>query len=255
MFQEHAPVSHSRLFSKFATTVHMENTTLDKIITMKPINALLKTNMILHAILTSELVVSFIICENRKVFMSCVFRHIAFFGYLSYWIYFTISLNLVYLDSVYAIIPYFIFNYLSIFRYARLFYLTRNVPAFRILRLTFEACKQELQILVFLLGILVCLFGYVMFAVEFSQNAKISNAFKTIYWALITLTTVGYGDYVPVTAAGHVIAGACAVCGVIVLALPVGIIVSKFYKFYGYYELTMKRPKTFINNHIKAKDG
>jgi hypothetical protein len=109
--------------------------------------------------------------------------------------------------------------------------------------------------LVFLLAMLVCVFGYVMFAAEFTQNATITNAFVTVYWALITVTTVGYGDYVPVTAAGHVIAGACAVCGVIVLALPVGIIVSKFYKYYAFYELTMKRPKTIIDSLITAKDG
>ncbi|XP_045202054.2 potassium voltage-gated channel protein Shaw-like [Mercenaria mercenaria] len=252
-FQEDVSEAHSRLFSEFADTVDLENTTLARFVTRIPQKFPMVTNVVCHTILTLELVVSFIICENKKVFGTCVFRHIATFGYLSYWISFTICSNLIYLDSMYAIIACTMFNYLSIFKCARLFYLTRSVPAFRIMRLTFESSKQELKILIFLLGILVCVFGYVMFAAEFTQNAKITNAFKAVYWALITLTTVGYGDVVPNTAAVHVIAGACAVCGVLVLALPVGIIVSKFYKFYDYYDLAMRHSETFVKPLISQK--
>ncbi|AWM87621.1 cyclic nucleotide-gated ion channel [Microvirga sp. 17 mud 1-3] len=58
------------------------------------------------------------------------------------------------------------------------------------------------------------------------------DAFGTIpramYWAVVTLTTVGYGDVVPVTPLGRVIAGITAVAGLVMLALPVGIIASAF---------------------------
>lgn len=64
-----------------------------------------------------------------------------------------------------------------------------------------------------------------------------------MYWALITLTTVGYGDYAPESVVGHVIAGLCAVCGVIVLALPIGIIASSFHTFYNYHN--------FANKHVR----
>lgn len=90
---------------------------------------------------------------------------------------------------------------------------------------------------------LVCIFGYVMFVAEFFQNSSISNVFMGMYWALITLTTVGYGDYVPETIFGHVIAGACAVCGVIVIALPVGVIASSFSTFYNYHK--------YVERHVQ----
>jgi voltage-gated potassium channel len=49
-----------------------------------------------------------------------------------------------------------------------------------------------------------------------------------MYWAIVTLTTVGYGDVVPVTPLGRAIAGITAIAGLIMLALPVGIIASAF---------------------------
>lgn len=49
-----------------------------------------------------------------------------------------------------------------------------------------------------------------------------------MYWSLITLTTVGYGDITPVTAAGKIIASTAAIFGVIVVALITGIVVSSF---------------------------
>jgi hypothetical protein len=165
---------------------------------------------------------------------------------MSYWISFTIYFNVKYIGSVNVLMIQLVFGYLSIFKIARLFYLTKRVPAFRLICLTFASSKQELTILVFLLGILVCVFGYFLFAAELLHDSNIDNIFTAIYWALITLTTVGYGNYVPSTVVGHVVAGACAVCGVLVIALPVGIIVSKFYKYYNFYK--------YIKMHSRYKE-
>ena len=72
-----------------------------------------------------------------------------------------------------------------------------------------------------------------MYLAELTYDEKITNIPNAMYWALITLTTVGYGDYTPVTTAGHLIAFVCAACGVLVLTMPIGVIASMFYSFYS----------------------
>ncbi len=61
-----------------------------------------------------------------------------------------------------------------------------------------------------------------------AQPDKFGTIPDAMYWAIVTLTTVGYGDVVPATPLGRVIAGITAVAGLIMLALPVGIIASAF---------------------------
>ena len=60
------------------------------------------------------------------------------------------------------------------------------------------------------------------------QPDKFGTIPDAMYWAIVTLTTVGYGDVVPATPLGRVIAGVTAVAGLVMLALPVGIIASAF---------------------------
>jgi voltage-gated potassium channel len=116
-----------------------------------------------------------------------------------------------------------------VLRLFRFFKLARYSPGIASLA---EAIYSERRAL---LASAVILFGSVLIAaslMHIAEQAAQPDKFGTIpdamYWAAITLTTVGYGDVVPVTALGRLIASFTAFVGWILLALPVGIVASAF---------------------------
>lgn len=224
------------------------NDTMDAFENQKPNPWMEFANALCYAVLTIDFLLSFYVCPKKVKFMACHYRNAIFVGYLSFWISYIMQLNLSMMTNEHALRAFIIFKYLTILKLGRLFSLTKHIPAFTILSLTFSSSKRELKILSFILGVLVCVFGYVMYCAEMFKNNKFSNMFAAMYWASITLTTVGYGDYIPTTFLGHMVASACAICGVLVLALPIGVIASTFYKFYNFHAYA----KTHVHAHSKS---
>ncbi|MCB8822612.1 cyclic nucleotide-gated ion channel [Microvirga rosea] len=114
-------------------------------------------------------------------------------------------------------------------RLFRFFKLARYSPGLTSLM---EAIYSERRALiacgVILLGVMLLAASAMNFAERDVQPEKFGTILNAMYWAIITLTTVGYGDVVPVTPFGRMIAGLTAVAGLVMLALPVGIIASAF---------------------------
>ncbi|KAL4240905.1 hypothetical protein ACF0H5_001687 [Mactra antiquata] len=211
-----------------------KNGTTELFKSMKPNVYLTTTIMCCQVILTAELILSFMVCPKKKSFACNFIRVSATLGYVGFWVAYVFDSHLVTMEDNAWVYVYIVCKYGVILRLARLFYLSKHIPTFNVVGLTFSSSMSEFKILVFLLGILVCVFGYMMFASEYFGNENMRTMLSAMYWALITLTTVGYGDIIPFSVAGQVIASVCAVCGVIVLALPIGIISSTFYKFYNF---------------------
>ena len=87
------------------------------------------------------------------------------------------------------------------------------------------------KILIFLLSILtmVTILGTVMYLVEGGENGFDSIP-RSIYWAIVTMTTVGYGDISPVTTLGQFIASIVMILGYAIIAVPTGIVTNELIK-------------------------
>ncbi|XP_047357480.1 potassium voltage-gated channel protein Shaw-like isoform X2 [Vespa velutina] len=76
-----------------------------------------------------------------------------------------------------------------------------------------------------------------------NPNNDFDSIPRGLWWALVTMTTVGYGDMTPKTFPGMFIGGLCALTGVLAIALPVPVIVSNFSMFYSHTQARSKLPK------------
>jgi len=142
-------------------------------------------------------------------------------------------------------------EFISIVRILRLFKLTHHSPGLKILIQTFRASANELGLLVFFLVIGLVVFASFVFHVErlqLSASSPVSaSSFTSIplglWWSIVTMTTVGYGDLAPRTYLGMLVGSVCALLGVLTLNLPVPIIVNNFGQFYSHTQARAKLPK------------
>lgn len=118
---------------------------------------------------------------------------------------------------------------LLLVRLLRFFKLARYSPGLASLAEAVWAERRALTATLFILGGLVITMAALMHLCERgAQPGKFGTIPDAMWWAVVTLTTVGYGDAVPVTPAGKVVAGVTAIMGLALIALPVGIIATAF---------------------------
>jgi potassium voltage-gated channel Shaw-related subfamily C protein len=139
-----------------------------------------------------------------------------------------------------------LFEFFSITRIFRLFKLTRHYGGLKILIHTFTASMRELVLLIFFLVLFIVIFASLIYYAERLQKNP-ENDFTSIpiglWWSIVTMTTVGYGDMVPKTYAGMMVGGLCALTGVLTIALPVPVIVANFAMYYSHTQARSKLPK------------
>jgi voltage-gated potassium channel len=126
-------------------------------------------------------------------------------------------------------VPFADLRILRLFRLLRLLKIARYSPAVTTLIHVLSLERRALFGTLILLLCIMCLCGEGMYIIEGRVQPNVfGNLPSCMYWAIITLTTVGYGDTYPITAAGRALAGATAILGLGFFALPVGIVASAF---------------------------
>ena len=135
-----------------------------------------------------------------------------------------------------AILPVFtaVFSGMRLMKLLRLFRTFRVFRSFKVLRyaksmqIIAEVIREQRAPL-----LAVCSFaaGYILIAALIVFNVEpdtFSNFFEAVYWATVSLTTVGYGDIYPVTTAGRIVTMASSFVGIAIVALPAGIITAGY---------------------------
>jgi voltage-gated potassium channel len=120
---------------------------------------------------------------------------------------------------------------LRVFRAMRLFKLARYSPALNMMVSVVRKEAGVLAVAAFILFMMLMVGSWGMYLVErTAQPEAFGTIPRAMWWSVVTLTTVGYGDVVPSTDAGRVLAGIVSVIGVGMMALPAAILASGFYR-------------------------
>ncbi len=118
---------------------------------------------------------------------------------------------------------------LRLFRLFRVAKLGRYSQALQTFGRIFATKKEELFMIIFLLLLLIILASSLMYFAEHDAQPDVFSSIpQAMWWSIITLTTVGYGDVYPITAIGKVLAAFIALLGIGMFALPTGILGAAF---------------------------
>ena len=115
---------------------------------------------------------------------------------------------------------------LRLLRVFRVLKLARYVEAGHVLRRSLRASRVRIQLFLYTVLTLVVVIGALMYVVEGGGHGFTSIP-RSIYWAIVTLTTVGYGDISPATPLGQVLASIVMIVGYAIIAVPTGIVTAE----------------------------
>lgn len=178
-----------------------------------------------------ELIMRFTCSPSKMHFFKDVMNIIDFSAILPYFV--TLGTELAKDNEASPATSLAIIRVIRLVRVFRIFKLSRHSKGLQILGQTLRASMRELGLLIFFLFIGVILFSS---AIYFAEADHTHTAFISIphafWWAVVTMTTVGYGDMYPETVWGKLVGSMCAIAGVLTISLPVPVIVSNFSYFY-----------------------
>lgn len=123
---------------------------------------------------------------------------------------------------------------LRLLRVFRILKLTTYLAEADMLRRALKASSRKISVFLVTVSILIVLVGSLMYVIE-GEASGFTSLPKSIYWAVVTLTTVGYGDIAPRTPLGQFLASAVMIVGYAIIAVPTGIVTV---------ELNRTRPAT-----------
>ncbi|MDO8947792.1 MAG: ion transporter [Desulfocapsaceae bacterium] len=159
-----------------------------------------------------------------------------------------------------AIIPTFLSLFLPGSQYLLVIRILRILRIFRILKLipylgeaqllvkALRASGRKIAVFLYTVLTLVVIFGSLMYVIEGGEHGFTSIP-RSIYWAIVTMTTVGYGDIAPQTSLGQALASIVMIFGYSIIAVPTGIVTVEMSKAFGRKVSTQACPECSAEGH------
>ena len=166
------------------------------------------------ALFTIELAVRLWVVRRPRGYL------LSFFGVIDVLSLLPSYLELVMSDTHYLMIV----RVLRLLRMFRVLKLAHHLGEASVLMAALRASQPKIAVFLFSVCALVCVEGTLVYVVEHGVNPKFSSIPQAMYWAVVTLTTVGYGDVTPVTVLGKLLASVVMLTGFAIIAVPTGVV-------------------------------
>lgn len=153
-----------------------------------------------------------------------------------------------------------VFRVIRLARVFRIFKLSRYSTYMRIMTLALKQSSDAFGLLLFFIGIAVIISSSLMYYAERDvprlngSPSPFSSIPNTFYWSVVTMTTTGYGDQVPVSTSGKLIAAGTMLCGILIFALPISILGSNFQDVYAVHKKLKVAQKSTSDSALKLRD-
>ncbi len=155
-----------------------------------------------------------------------------------------------------------ILRVLRLVRVFRVFKISRYLTWVKIFAEALMQSWQPLSMLVFVMSIATVVFSSALYYAERDTLNPVTNEPNVLsipdafWWCIVTMTTVGYGDKVPLTAVGKIIAAVTSLCGILVLAVPITVISTNFNEQYAAVKKRQERIRAkmlLLKNQFKKR--
>lgn len=171
------------------------------------------------AIFTVEYVVRIWVAKNSRNYIFSALGLIDLLAILPAYV------GLLFVSSHYLLVV----RAMRLLRVFRIFKLNRFVNHGNIILLSLRRSMTKISVFMFTILNIVLIIGTLMYVIEGEANG-FDNIPRSIYWAIVTITTVGYGDIAPQTPLGQFISSIIMIVGYAIIAVPTGIITAEFTK-------------------------
>ncbi|XP_061113086.1 potassium voltage-gated channel subfamily C member 4 [Conger conger] len=238
--------THEAFQERKTYTENVSNRTVD-VFEMVPTPALFLVEGVCVVWFTFEFLMRIMCCPDKLVFIKNMLNIIDFVAILPFYL----ELGLSSLSSKAARDVLGFLRVVRFVRILRIFKLTRHFVGLRVLGHTLRASINEFCLLVIFLALGVLIFATMIYYAERmggdplnpTHHTHFKNIPISFWWAVVTMTTLGYGDMYPQTWSGMLVGALCALAGVLTIAMPVPVIVNNFGMYYSLAMAKQKLPK------------
>jgi len=176
----------------------------------------------------------------------------SFYGIIDFFSTIPKYLSLIFVGSTGALVALRALRLLRVFRILKL---ARFIGEGNQLVNALKASRAKISVFLLAIFMLCIILGTLMYMIEGGSGGGFTSIPRSVYWAIVTLTTVGYGDIAPITPFGQFIASIIMILGYAVIAVPTGIVSSEMTKDHKKIHLnTQSCSNCSANNHRDDAD-